>query len=97
MANINGYHIYKSADGHMIWNTSLPWDEGHTHGIRSLAMAEQIIDNVHKKRIPTTRREYLLESHIRLAGDTDYKDKLIGLKARRMDRKQIYFNPHLKR
>ena len=97
MAEINGFHIYKASDGHMIWNTSLPWEEGHTHGIKSLSMAEQIVDNVHKKRIPTTRREYLLESHIRIAGDEEYRDKLVGLKERRHNRKQMYFNPHLKR
>lgn len=91
--SIHGFDIYKCHDGHTVHNGRYHWSEAHAHGIRSLDIAHQIIDNVVHERIPTTRREYLFESHIRLAGPGEYQDKLIALQERRHNRKQMYFNP----
>lgn len=94
--SVHGFDIYKCHDGHTIHNGKYHWSDAHTHGIKSLEMAHQIIDNVRHERIPTTRRDYLFDSHIRLAGPTAYREQLIALKERRLNRRQDYFNPHLK-
>lgn len=92
MAEIKQFKIYQAHDGHVIHNSYYPWEDAHCHSIKSLDVAKQIIDNVIHQRIPTSKCGYVYDSHIRLAGDTDYRETLIGIKERRKARNQVYYN-----
>lgn len=87
-----GFDIYRCHDGHTIHNGRYHWAEAHAHGIKSLDICHQIIDNVIHQRIPTSKCGYVYDSHIRLAGDTEYREELIGVRERRRSRNQMYFN-----
>lgn len=84
--------MYQTHDGHVIHNGKYPFEDAHCHSIKSLDIAKQIIETVHEKKIPHTKCGYLFDSHIRLAGDTEYRDELINVRERRRNRNQMYFN-----
>ncbi len=70
----------------------------HTH-LRNKNPCFTLIDNVIDKRIPFRCGFYYLQSHIRLADDLDYKRKLqdyYDVKVNK-EKKQNYYNPHIKR
>lgn len=92
VAEIGTYQIYQCHDGYSLTDSRYHWSECHCHGIKSLDVAKQIIDNVLHERIPTAKCGYVYDSHIRLAGDTDYREQLEGVKIRRKARNQIYYN-----
>lgn len=82
-----GYRISKQSD------TSI-----HTH-LRNLNPSYKLIDNIINKRIPKRCGLYYIQSHIRLADNSDYKRKLqdyYNLKVNK-GKKQNYYNPHIKR
>lgn len=84
--------MYQTHYGFTIHNGAHDWVDAHCHSIKSLEVAKQIIDNVVKERIPTTKCRYVYDSHIRLAGDTEYREQLIGVRERRRNRNQMYYN-----
>ena len=86
------YSIYKVKNGHIIHNTNLPFEEGHTH-ITGFNMAKTIIDNCLRKKQPTTTNLYLLKSHARVTDDPKYR-KLIEelIEAKKSKGKKNYRN-----
>ena len=67
-----GYIILKMKKGFIAYNTKKEFSEGHSH-LHSFQMSKTIIDNCIRKKKPKTDSLYLLDSHIRLSNDVNYK------------------------
>lgn len=85
------YKIEKSKDGYVLFKAG-DFNKHHTHLI-SLRMAKQIKYNVIHSIMPKTRNIRLLYSHIRIAEDKAYIDKIQKLiDVRKSKGKQVYYN-----
>lgn len=69
----------------------------HTH-LQNLNPCYKLIDNVNNHKIPTRCGLYYLESHIRLADNEEYKQKLQDYYDVKVNKgkKQRYYNLHKK-
>lgn len=72
------YIIFQQGAGLIVYNTKKNFRDGHTH-INSFRVAKMVINNVIKKKTPKTRSNYLLESHIRVSDDENYRHKIQDL------------------
>ena len=83
--------------GYIIHNTNKPFSEGHTH-LKSLDMAKVIINNVITGKVPKTKNEYLLISHIRIAEEKRYINSIEKLiETRKNKSNQNYYNSNSKK
>lgn len=67
-----GYIILKMKRGFIAYNSKKEFSKGHTH-LYNFNMAKTVIDNCIKKKRPKTDSLYILDSHLRLSKDEDYK------------------------
>lgn len=89
--NLKHFNIYKAGDGHIVHNTKLDFDKGHTH-IKSFNCAKQLIHNMLYKKRPKTRNLYILESHKRVSDDSKYTDLIDQLIENRTRARPYYIN-----
>ena len=83
--------------GYIIHNTNKPFSTGHTH-LKSLDMAKVIINNVITGKIPKTKNEYLLISHIRISEEKRYINSIEKLiETRKNKSNQNYYNSNSKK
>ena len=83
--------------GFIVYNTKKPFKDGHTH-LKSLDMAKVIINNVINKKIPKSHNEYIITSHIRVATDKKYIEKLEQLlETRKQKDEPKYYNSNSKK
>ena len=83
--------------GYIIHNTNKPFSEGHTH-LKSLDMAKVIINNVITRKVPKTKNEYLLISHIRISEEKRYINSIEKLiETRKNKSNQNYYNSNSKK
>ena len=85
--------LHKDTD-YIVRNTELDFSRGHSH-LKSLKMSQQLCRNVVDCKNPKTRNGYLLESHLRVLPDCEYKDKIENLIEIRNDKvrgNNYYFN-----
>lgn len=85
------FNIYRAGTGHIVHNTKLEFEKGHTH-IKSFNCAKQLIYNAYYRKRPKTHNMYLLESHKRISDDKKYVEMIDELMVRRRERKQYYIN-----
>mgnify|MGYP003293060795 CR=1 FL=1 len=88
-----GYIILKVKKGYIVYNTSKPFSQGHTH-LRSFSMAKTLIDNCIKHKKPKSFNLYIITSHIRVANDEKYIKFLKELLKIKKDQKDKYYNSH---
>ena len=91
-----GFYIDKTQTGYRI--SRIDDTSVHTH-LKNLNPSYKLIDNVVNKRIPTRCGLYYIMSHLRLADDADYKQKLQDYYDVRVSKgkKQYYYNPKKKK
>lgn len=85
------FNIYRAGTGHIVHNTKLEFEKGHTH-IKSFAFAKQLIYNAYYRKRPKTHNMYLLESHKRISDDQKYINMIEELMEARRERKKYYIN-----
>lgn len=85
--------MFSCGDGYIIQNMRKDFKDGHSH-LKSQRMGMTIIDNVIKGKIPKTHNNYLLRSHMRIAEDQEYINKIEQLIAVRKQKgkKRSYIN-----
>ena len=91
-----GYFIDKTKNGYRICkkdDTTI-----HSH-LRNLTPSYKLIDNVVSHKIPTRCGLYYIMSHIRLADNEEYKQRLQDYYNVKLNKgkKQDYINPHKKK
>ena len=79
------YIILKVKRGYIVYNTKKSFENGHTH-LQSFEMSKTMIDNIIKKKRPKTKNIYLIESHIRVTNDSNYKKVLEELVEAKKDK-----------
>jgi hypothetical protein len=89
--NMKNFNIYRVGNGHIVHNTRLNFDEGHTH-IKSFKYAKQLIHNTLYKKRPKTKNLYLLESHKRVSDDLKYTELIEQLMDSRREARKYYIN-----
>lgn len=91
------YIILKMKKGFIVYNTKKVFSEGHSH-LNSFNMAKVVIDNCIKKKKPRTDSLYVLDSHVRVSNDDNYKlfiEEVI--KAKKGNKKLKYRNVNSKK
>lgn len=91
-----GYFIDRTENGYRISkadNTDI-----HSH-LKNLNPSYKLIDNVINHKIPTRCGLYYIQSHIRLADNEEYKQKLQDYYNVKLNKgkKQYYYNPSKKK
>lgn len=87
----NEYIILKVKKGYIVYNTSKPFSQGHTH-LRSFSMAKTLIDNCIKKKKPKSSNVYVITSHIRVSDDDKYISMLEAMLVAKHNPKDKYIN-----
>ena len=87
----NEYIILKVKKGYIVYNTSKPFSQGHTH-LRSFSMAKTLIDNCIKKKKPKSSNVYVITSHIRVSDDDKYLSMLEAMLVAMHNPKDKYVN-----
>ena len=86
------YIILKVKRGYIVYNKNKEFEKGHTH-LKSYSMAKIIINNCIYKKMPKTDNIYLIQSHIRVSTDKDYRKLLEELlEAKKSKDKLKYVN-----
>ena len=86
--NIDNFEIYKTRNKYykrqyIIWNTDIPFENGHTHVI-TLEQCEYIIHNVLTATVPYRKCTWrvfndIIMSHIRITDDERYINHMLNI------------------